>query len=61
MDKQTVVINEPILKLMDELEGAYGCCVEARKIAALTKHGSFNKIGQVIDLIEEIFEEYEQQ
>lgn len=44
-------------EMFGSLEVAHDCLVRARKIAALTKHKSYDRIGQIIDLIEETISE----
>lgn len=44
-------------EIFGSLEVAHDCLVSARKIAALTNHESYERIGQIIDLIEETISE----
>lgn len=61
MDKDTVIIHNPTQQILDDLESAYAYCVNANKIAALSNHTSRPKIRHLLDLIEELFEDQEEQ
>lgn len=54
--QQQLPNNDPKFELFSCLDSAYGSLVSARKLAALSKHLSFKKIGKVIEALEKIFE-----
>jgi len=45
----------PLPELTKRLESAHAELVEARKIAALSKHESYEEIGDAIDCVEAAF------
>jgi len=49
-------IYKPEPQLADELEDAHSCLVGARKIAALSGHGSYRAIGKAIECVEDAWE-----
>lgn len=61
MDKETIIIHNPTQRILDDLEAAHAYSVNANKTAHLSNHTSRFKLGQLLNLIEEIFEDYEEQ
>lgn len=61
MEKDTVIIHNPTQQILNDLESAYAYCVNANKTAALSNHTSLPKIGHLLDVIEELFEDYGEQ
>jgi hypothetical protein len=61
MNKETVIIHNPTQQILDDLEAAHAYCVNASKTAHLSNHTSRFKLGQLLNLIEEIFEDYAEQ
>jgi len=47
----------PSQRIADDLEAAHAYCVNASKTAHLSKHTSRFKLSQLLNLIEEIFED----
>lgn len=47
--------NDPKFELYNCLDSAYGSLVTARKLATLSNHSSYKKIGSVINSLEKIF------
>lgn len=60
MDKEPTSTYNPTQQILDDLEAAYAYCVNASKTAHITKHTSCIKLGQLLNLIEELFEDYEE-
>lgn len=48
-------MSSPLPELTKRLEAAHAELVEARKIAALSKHESYEEIGDAIECIEAAF------
>ena len=61
MNQETVIIHNTTQQILDDLESAHAYCVNANKTAHLSNHSSRFKLGQLINLIEEIFENYDEQ
>lgn len=61
MDKETIIIHNPTQQILDDLDSAYAYCVNANKTAHLSNHTSRFKLSQLLNLIEEIFEDYDEQ
>jgi len=61
MNKETTIIHNPTQLILDDLEAAHAYCVNANKTAHLAGHTSRFKLEQLLNLIEEIFEDYDEQ